>query len=92
MSLKDLKGLGPKTEKQLNAIGIYNKSDLEEMGAVNVFIKLGEKAATKPSLNFLYALVGAIEDKHWQEIAKHDKQRLLMELEDLKELNKSNNH
>ncbi len=89
MSLKDLKGLGPKSEKQLNAIGINNKSDLEKIGALNAFIKLSENSSNNISLNFLYALVGALENKHWQEIAKDEKQRLLMELEDHKEFKKT---
>ena len=88
MLLKDLKGLGPKSAKQLNAIGINNKSDLEKIGAINAFIKLTENNPGKVSLNFLYALVGALEDRHWQDIARNEKQRLLMELEGYKEFNK----
>lgn len=86
MKLRDLKGLGEMSEKQLNKIGIFSKEDLEKIGAINAFIKLGKKSNIKPNLNFLYAMVGALENKHWQEIARIDKHRLLMELEDLKEL------
>ena len=86
MSLKDLKGLGQKTEKQLNDIGIYSKADLKQIGPVKAFIKLKNESNFKPSLNFLYAMVGALEDKHWTEIARQDKERLLFELEDYKEL------
>lgn len=86
MKLKDLKGLGPKSEKQLNDVGIFTKADLEQIGPVNAFIKLRNESSIKPSLNFLYAMVGALEDKHWTEIAKNDKHRLLMELESYKEL------
>ncbi|MCZ6804033.1 MAG: TfoX/Sxy family protein [Proteobacteria bacterium] len=88
MTLKDLKGLGPKSEKQLNGVGIFTRSDLKQIGPVNAFIKLSNASDIKPSLNFLYAMVGALEDKHWTEIAKNDKQRLLMELEGYKELEK----
>jgi DNA transformation protein len=88
MKLRDLKGLGPKSEKQLNEIGISSKDDLEQIGVINAFIKSGIHSSIKSSLNFLYAMVGALENKHWQEIAKNNKHRLLMELEDIKELNK----
>lgn len=34
----------------------------------------------KPSLNLLYALVGYLEDRHWAEVAKQDKDRLVREV------------
>ena len=84
--LSKLKGLGPKSEKCLNEIGIHTEEDLARTGAVKTFIKLKKECSTKPSLNFLYALVGAIENKHWADIAKSEKSCLLMELEGYKEL------
>ena len=88
MEIRKLKGLGPKSEQCLNAIGIFNKEDLEKIGAVSAYLKLNNQSIMKPSLNLLYAMVGALENKHWTKVAKNDKYRLLMELEDLKELNK----
>jgi len=64
MTLKDPKDLGPKSEKQLNGVGIFTRSDLKQIGPVNAFIKLSNASDFKPSLNFLYAMVGALEDKH----------------------------
>jgi DNA transformation protein len=84
--LSKLKGLGPKSERCLNEIGIYTKNELEELGAVSAFIKLIEECSSKPSLNFLYAMVGALQDKHWAEIAKSEKGRLLFELDGFREL------
>ena len=86
--LSKMKGLGPKSEKCLNEVGIITKNDLEKIGAVKAFIKLKNECSIKPSLNFLYALVGAVENKHWADIAKTEKSRLLMELEGYKELEK----
>jgi len=88
MSLRKLKGLGPKTEKYLNEIGIYTKENLAEIGAVNAFINLQKEGHIKPSLNFLYAMVGALENEHWMKIAKSERERLLMELEGFRELEK----
>jgi DNA transformation protein len=84
--LSKLKGLGPKSEKCLCEIGINTREDLERTGAVRAFIKLKNECSIKPSLNFLYAMVGALENEHWTNIAKSEKGRLLMELEGYREL------
>ncbi len=84
--LSELKGLGQKTEKYLNEIGIYTKEDLQDLGAIKTFLKLKNECSIKPSLNFLYAMVGALEDKHWTTIARSEKGRLLFELEGYREL------
>ena len=84
--ISKLKGLGPAAEKSLNAIGIYTKNDLEEVGAVKALMTLEREQNIKPHLNFLYAMVGAIENKSWLEIAKTEKERLIFELEGYKEL------
>ncbi len=84
--LSKLKGLGPKSEKSLNDIGIYTLPDLKVVGPVQAFIKLQTTCNIKPSLNFLYAMISAIENVHWTKIAKTEKAKLLMELEDYKEL------
>ncbi|MDH5434060.1 MAG: TfoX/Sxy family protein [Gammaproteobacteria bacterium] len=86
--LSKLKGLGPKSEKCLNEIGIRTKSDLGKIGPVKAFMKLRNECSTKPSLNFLYSMVGALEEKHWAEIAKSEKGRLLLELDGFEELEK----
>ena len=86
MKLRHLRGLGPKSESALNDIGIFSKEDLKQIGPVRAYIKLQQASSVKVSLNFLYAMVGALEDKDWLTIAKHDKQALLMALEGFKEL------
>jgi DNA transformation protein len=84
--LSKLKGLGPKSEKCLNEVGIHTREELQKIGAVRAFIKLKKECSTKPSLNFLYAMVGALENRHWANIAKSEKGRLLFELEGYREL------
>ncbi|MEM7360579.1 MAG: TfoX/Sxy family protein [Pseudomonadota bacterium] len=68
MRLRELKGLGPKSEKQLAEIGIHTPEQLVEVGAIEAFQRLIQQAedigSNRPSLNFLYALVGALEDRH----------------------------
>jgi DNA transformation protein and related proteins len=89
--VRKLKGLGPKSEKSLNEIGIYTRSDLEHIGPIQAYLKLKEQCSSKPSLNFLYAMVGALENKHWAEIAKNEKERLLLELDGYQKLVKMQN-
>lgn len=84
--LSKLKGLGPKSEAWLNEIGIYSRNELEQTGAVQAFIKLEQGCSVKPSLNFLYAMAGALENVHWTQIVKSEKSRLLLELESYREL------
>lgn len=86
MKVSQLKGLGPKTEKYLNNIGIYTRDDLAAVGAVPAYLKLIESGQTIPHLSFLYALVGALEDRSWLDIANTEKERLLYELEGYAEL------
>jgi len=81
-----LKGLGPKSERCLNEIGVHTKEQLQQIGAVRAFVKLKKECSINPSLNFLYAMVGALEDEHWANIAKTEKGRLLNELEGYREL------
>lgn len=84
--LRDLHGLGPKSEAWLQEVGINSPDELRAIGAVRAFIRLKKECSTKPSLNFLYAMVGAIEGEHWLNIAQNEKGRLLMELEGYREL------
>jgi len=84
--LRDLKGLGPKSEMLLAEAGIKTEAALREIGAIGAFIRLRKECHVKPSLNFLYAMVGALEGEHWLNVARHEKGRLLMELEGYKEL------
>jgi DNA transformation protein len=79
--LSKLRGLGKKTELQLNKIGIYSKDDLQKIGAIATYVKLGE-----PHLCFLYALTGALEDRNWLDVAQNNKTQLIIELDNYKNI------
>jgi DNA transformation protein len=64
VNLSKLKGLGLKSEKYLYEIGIHTKEELEKIGAVRAYIKLKKECSIKPSLNFLYAMVGTLENEY----------------------------
>ena len=59
--------------------------DLKRTGAFNAYCQMLDKGLFVTSLNFLYALVGAVEDKHWKEVGQEQKAELLMMLEARKE-------
>lgn len=90
--VETLKGLGPKSAAALHGIGIHTRADLERTGPIETFLKLKESDnAFKPSLNFLYALVGALEDRHWKDIAQHEKHQLLVTLDGYEDLKRQLN-
>ncbi|MCW8877096.1 MAG: TfoX/Sxy family protein [Kangiellaceae bacterium] len=82
--IAQLKNLGPKSAEQLAQVGILNYQQLLEKGAIESFELLCSLEQFQPSLNFLYAMLGAIENKHWTEY-KQRKGKLLLELENRKE-------
>ena len=88
--LRDLPGLGPKSEACLMAVGINTEQELRELGALQAFMKLKAQSthtnSSTTSLNFLYALVGAIEGISWQQVARERRLELLMQIEALEEL------
>lgn len=82
MTIQDtgkLRNVGAKSAAWLRQVGIRTREDLEAAGAVSVFIKV-KKAGFKPSLNLLYALAGALEDCHWQQLGTERRELLLSEL------------
>ncbi|MFK8052254.1 MAG: TfoX/Sxy family protein [Woeseiaceae bacterium] len=86
--IRDLRGLGIKSEAQLAQLGIDTVDELREIGAVPAFLALRKLTGKPPSMNLLYALVGALENKDWRDVAKHERDRLLFDLDGHAELAK----
>jgi DNA transformation protein and related proteins len=80
--LAGLLGLGPKSAEMLTKAGIRTPSDLRRLGAAKAFVKV-RSVSQKASLNLLWALEGALGSRPWQEVARNDRLRLLLEVEDL---------
>lgn len=85
MQVENLPGLGPKSSTWLNEIGIYTRDDLITTAPVTIMVRL-ERVGKSPGLNMLYALVGAVEGIHWQEIARTRKAELVLALDAAREL------
>ena len=80
--LRDLKGFGPKSEEILAKVGVTNVEQFMEIDSYQLYKKL--KAKVKGTgLNSMYAILGAKEGLHWQEIAKTRKTEILLTLDDM---------
>ena len=81
----NLLNLGPQSRAWLAQVGIDSLEQLQAQDAIRVYVAIKARQP-KASLNLLYALVGAQQGVHWQEVARHQKMDLLMRLEAYKEL------
>lgn len=72
LRLRDLRNLGPRSERLLAEIGIRTPEELRRKGALEAFLELRRKGEGR-SLNLLWALVGALEPwpegRDWHEVA-----------------------
>lgn len=88
--IRDLPGLGVKSEEALSRVGIHTLSELEATGPVMAYQRLcllaAETGQHRPSMNFLYALVGGLSHRSWLEVAQTEKLNLLAELDALTQL------
>ena len=80
MTLANLLNLGPRSAEMLARAGIVTQQQLEELGPVGAYWS-ALQTGTKPNLNLLWALAGALSDTRWNELSPHRKQQLLDELQ-----------
>lgn len=80
--IRDLKGFGPKSEEIFAQIGIHSAEEFLNSDPFELYAKL--KSTVKGTgLNSIYAMIGAQEDIHWQEVARTRKEEILMRLDDM---------
>lgn len=82
MRLRDLKGFGPKSEEILAQVGINSVEEFIEADPFELYARL-KKTVKGTGLNSIYAIIGAQEDKHWQEVARNQKTEILFKLDDM---------
>ncbi|WP_085620364.1 TfoX/Sxy family DNA transformation protein [Thalassospira alkalitolerans] len=74
----NIRNIGPTSSRELDEIGIESQSDLIITGIEEttrrLLFRLGREK--KISVNYLYALEGAIHDHDWRDITPHRKQEL----------------
>lgn len=61
--------------------GIKTDGQLAAAGSVAAYLAV-KCAGCSPSLNLLWAIEGALTDRDWKDVARNDRFRLLMQLED----------
>lgn len=76
MRLRELRNLGPASERMLEMAGITTPEKLDELGSVEAYRRVVE-AGDHPSLNLLWALEGALLGLDWRELPERRKQELL---------------
>ena len=81
-TLEALPGLGPKSAAWLRGVGIGSPAQLRQLGAVRAFHRV-QIAGLQPSLNLLWALEGALTGTPWRTVARTERTRLLLALDDL---------
>ena len=82
MRLRDLKGFGPKSEEILAEVNINSVDDFMAIDPFELYKQLKLKVKGT-GLNSIYAIIGAREDIHWQEVAKTRKEEILYRLDDM---------
>jgi hypothetical protein len=65
----------------LAAAGIMTGEQLRELGSAAAFVSV-KRAGQSPALNLLWAIEGYITSRDWKEVAREDRLRLLLEVED----------
>lgn len=81
-ALRDLTGLGPKSAAMLRSAGIKSPGQLKRLGSARAFVQV-QAAGLRPSLNLLWALESALTALPWQQVARTERTRLLLEVDDL---------
>lgn len=73
-----LRNIGPKSSAWLRQVGLHTREDLAAAGPVDAYMRV-RRAGFRPSMNLLYALEGALQDCHWQEVPEARRQQLVGE-------------
>lgn len=76
--LIELKNLGNTSVNWLHAVGIHSYTDLQHTGPVGAYVKIKSRGF-RVSKVLLYALQGALQDTHWNELDNSMKSELLKE-------------
>ena len=77
--LDQLTNLGKIAARQLAEIGIRSEADLRAAGAAAAYLKLKDHFGRGVSLNYLYALGGALKDTPWDQMPESERAALRAE-------------
>lgn len=77
--ISEMRNLGPATQKDLNAAGMYTAEDLKQHGPEGAFVKMlvGRKQLGRSgrccNAAYLYAIYGAIHGIDWRQLPEKKK-------------------
>ena len=80
--IKDLRGFGGKSQQNLAKIGIHTVAEFMDANAFDLYKRLKENVPGT-SLNFIYGIIAAQENKHWHQVMKEQKTDILFRLDDM---------
>ena len=79
-NLSELKNLGAASINILHAVGVNSYEELQEVGSVGVYKRIKSRGIHVSKV-MLYALQGALMDKHWNDLDPDLKKKLVQEAE-----------
>jgi len=79
-NLSELKNLGAASVNILHAVGVNSYEELQEVGSVGVYKRIKSRGIHVSKV-MLYALQGALMDKHWNDLDPDLKKKLVQEAE-----------
>jgi DNA transformation protein and related proteins len=82
VALSELRGLGPASVQMLASAGITSAAQLREANLYQLYACIKAKHQ-RASINLLYAMMGAVDDVDWRDVAKDRRTEVLMRLEDM---------
>lgn len=82
LRLRDMQGLGPRTEEWLAQVGIHTPDALRAADPFELYARL-RRHAPGFNLNGLYALIGAVEGRSWVEVKRERRTEILLRLEQM---------
>ena len=81
-ALSELRGLGPASVQMLASVGITRAAQLRKANLYQVYAQI-KTLNPRTSINLLYAMMGAVDDVDWRDVAKDRRTEVLMRLEDM---------
>jgi DNA transformation protein and related proteins len=81
-ALSELRGLGPASVQMLASVGITSAAQLRKADLYQLYARI-KAGYPRTSINLLYAMMGAVDDVDWRDVAKDRRTEVLIRLEDM---------
>jgi DNA transformation protein and related proteins len=81
-ALSQLRGLGPASVTMLVSVGITTAAQLRQADLYPLYARI-KAQHPHTSINLLYAMMGAVDEMDWRDVAKERRTEVLMRLEDM---------